>query len=226
MSDHLAPDLSYCLIDGHPVFLDIESDRYFRLSHALEQVFLAYTRGTLLPDSDRDKLAGCGIVATGSRDISLVPAAPVALPTESAMEQAAPYRPEKTNAALDVLGTVCSTWLRLRRHSLKSNLIAMRAHRDNHAKAASLALSPVLRERFCNAATAFQNARLYVPVPTCCLHDSIAMVRFLARRGLFAHLVFGIMANPLSAHCWVQAGHLVLNDTVGNTRAHTPIRVI
>ena len=59
-----------------------------------------------------------------------------------------------------------------------------------------------------------------------CLLDSIALVRFLARRGLYAQLVFGVTDDPFSAHCWVQAGDLVLNDTVGDVSAHTPIRVI
>jgi hypothetical protein len=58
------------------------------------------------------------------------------------------------------------------------------------------------------------------------LLDSLAMVMFLAKRGLHASIVIGVTSAPFSAHCWVQTGDLVLNDTVGNARAFTPIRVI
>jgi hypothetical protein len=72
----------------------------------------------------------------------------------------------------------------------------------------------------------FRFARAYTPVETRCLLDSLAMVKFLARRKLHASIVFGVTSDPFSAHCWVQAGDLVLNDTVGHANAHTPIRVI
>jgi len=52
------------------------------------------------------------------------------------------------------------------------------------------------------------------------------LVRFLARRRLSASIVFAVTTNPFNAHCWVQSGDLVLNDTVGNAILHTPIRVV
>ncbi|MNN96111.1 hypothetical protein D3C81_2150420 [compost metagenome] len=52
------------------------------------------------------------------------------------------------------------------------------------------------------------------------------MAKFLARRGLHADVVFGVIGDPFSAHCWLQAGTLVLNDSIGNIDTYTPIRAI
>ena len=73
------------------------------------------------------------------------------------------------------------------------------------------------------AAETFRRARLYVPIETCCLLDSLSLIDFLSRRRLPARLVFGVTSDPFAAHCWVQAGEWVLNDLVGNVIAHTPI---
>lgn len=76
------------------------------------------------------------------------------------------------------------------------------------------------------AAAAFLSARLYVPIDMCCLLDSIAMIKFLAKRELHADLVFGVTGDPFSAHCWAQYGTTVLNDALGHALALTPIKVI
>jgi hypothetical protein len=58
-----------------------------------------------------------------------------------------------------------------------------------------------------------------------CLHDSLAVVEFLARYGLFPSWVFGVRARPFEAHCWVQHGGVVFNDTVEQVGAYVPIMV-
>lgn len=65
-----------------------------------------------------------------------------------------------------------------------------------------------------------------MPVETRCLLDSIAIVKFLARRHFHANIVIGVTGDPFSAHCWAQIHDMVLNDTIGNVRSFTPIRVI
>jgi hypothetical protein len=49
---------------------------------------------------------------------------------------------------------------------------------------------------------------------------------FLARRGLYANLVFAVTTDPFAAHCWAQVDDLVLNDSVGNAQSYTPIRIV
>jgi hypothetical protein len=59
-----------------------------------------------------------------------------------------------------------------------------------------------------------------------CLFDSLALIHFLAQYGLYPDWVFGVSADPFEAHCWVQAGQVVLNDTVERVSAFTPILTI
>ena len=40
-----------------------------------------------------------------------------------------------------------------------------------------------------------------------------------------ADWVFAVKGAPFAAHCWIQLGDIVLNDSVENVRAYTPIMV-
>lgn len=69
----------------------------------------------------------------------------------------------------------------------------------------------------------FTEAQLLLPRLARCLPRSLALLDFLARRGCPAQLVFGVRTHPFEAHCWVQAGNIVLNDTLSRVRWYTPI---
>jgi hypothetical protein len=56
-----------------------------------------------------------------------------------------------------------------------------------------------------------------------CLFDSLALLLFLRRLGVHPQWIFGVRTGPFAAHCWLQSGHIVLNDTVDNVRSYTPI---
>jgi len=78
-------------------------------------------------------------------------------------------------------------------------------------------------ERGRSLVSVFDRLRLYYPRPYLCLFDSLALTHFLARFGVFPDWVFGVNADPFEAHCWVQSGNVVLNDTVERISAFTPI---
>jgi len=59
-----------------------------------------------------------------------------------------------------------------------------------------------------------------------CLADSLALILFLARYRLFPTWVFGVQTGPFAAHCWVQQGDVVFNDTPDHVRRYTPILTI
>src|SRR3546814_14050631 len=65
-----------------------------------------------------------------------------------------------------------------------------------------------------NIAAAFLRSQRLVSAADQCLVRGIAMKRMLAQRGCDARLVFGV-TMPFSAHCWVQAGDVVLTDKIG-----------
>jgi hypothetical protein len=59
-----------------------------------------------------------------------------------------------------------------------------------------------------------------------CLHDSLAVIEFLAQHGVFPAWVFGVRARPFIAHCWVQSDGAVCNDTVEHVSTYVPIMVV
>jgi hypothetical protein len=206
------------------VFLDVGKDRYFHLPCSLEQALTAHLDGAGCSDIDRSDLIKRSIlveqtdIATGSRP-NIEPA------TRSAMEATSQPRNPRVSELIEVFVTVLVTRMALKVSTLKSILDGLTA--DRHALTArSEPLAEFPEQRVSNAAAAFRRARLYVPIEMRCLLDSIAMARFLLRRRVPTHVVFGVAIDPFSAHCWVQIDDLVLNDTVGNVASHTPIRVV
>jgi hypothetical protein len=59
-----------------------------------------------------------------------------------------------------------------------------------------------------------------------CLHDSLALLEFLAGYDVFPSWVFGVRARPFVAHCWIQYEDIVFNDTVEHVTSYTPIMVV
>lgn len=59
-----------------------------------------------------------------------------------------------------------------------------------------------------------------------CLFESLSLLHFLSRDGLFPHWVFGVCARPFAAHCWLQFEDTVLNDTVDHVLNYTPIMAV
>ena len=59
-----------------------------------------------------------------------------------------------------------------------------------------------------------------------CLFESLVLLEFLACYGIFPRWIFGVRARPFAAHCWVQQGDVVLNDTLGHLARYTPIMMV
>ncbi|PPU42764.1 lasso peptide biosynthesis B2 protein [Xanthomonas arboricola] len=219
----LRNDLSFCRIGERLVFLDVGNDRYFRLPQALEHSLLAYLAHDPVSDLEIDDLVGRGLLVERAQ-ATAGPQLPVMPVARSAMEMPVTARRPQLLERLEVLALVLSTRLALKRSPLSRVLGSLSAGAQGRGmQQRSLA---GLEQRLTDAASVFRRARLWVPVEMRCLLDSVALARFLRRRQLDAQLVFGVALDPFSAHCWVQTGDLVLNDTVGNVHAHTPIRVV
>jgi hypothetical protein len=70
---------------------------------------------------------------------------------------------------------------------------------------------------------AFKELRPLYPRPYLCLFDSLALLEFLASYRVFPQMVFGVVADPFQAHCWLQEGNVVLNDDIERVGKYKPI---
>lgn len=223
MHYQLREGLTFCSVDGRLIFLDLRQDRYFQLHRAVEQSFLEWFENPRIPaapppDPEIRALLEVGKEARRVRQVDVAP------PVRSALELTSSVA---VNPALifELCWIIFRTRSRLKRTPLKDSIDDLQRRRapwtsippskNDRAVARSVA-----------AAQMFARGRRYVPIEPICLLDSIALLNFLSRRQLAADLVFGVTGAPFSAHCWVQSGDTILNDTLGNVMGFTPIRVV
>lgn len=222
MNYELRAELSACHVDGHFIFLDILEDRYFHLSPGLENIYSQYLAGSIDNESDLSPLLDRGILTRSRRPHHSRPIGEMAHPESSALELMFGTERFSMRPLTEIASLALSTRLSLASWKLHKVLDSMHAHRSKYGRQIHTDTSMVALIEY---ARMFRHLRLYVPIEPRCLLDSIALVRFLARRNLYSNLVFGVTGDPFSAHCWVQSGPVVLNDTIGNVQAYQPIRV-
>lgn len=219
MPYRLHDDLSFCRVDDGLIFLDVGHDRYFRLPPHLERALINYLEQDAA--SDITPLVERQILTDAAAQPGHEPVSALPVPTRSAIERPIQLHGTRILAALEVLVIVSTVRRQLKQRPLKDVLAALMAARHRGRPQ-----PPEEDEaRLIETIDTFRRARPYVPIEPVCLLDSIALTHFLARRGLRVHIVFGVTAEPFSAHCWVQAADMVLNDTVGHATSYTQIRV-
>jgi len=74
--------------------------------------------------------------------------------------------------------------------------------------------------------SAFHHSKLVRTAADRCLPRSIALALGLAAHCVRAHVVIGVRIAPFGAHCWVQAGNEILNESVEEVLLYTPILAI
>lgn len=226
MPYRLRDEVSFCRVDGHLIFLDVLRDRYFLLSERAERTVISLVDGGEVPQANLRELVNRNVLTEIPLGGEPLRPATINTPRRSATEQQTITAAPSIATVINVLAIVGATQLQLKTRSLKRIMDGLvQARRNCRSTSDTYAIAPPEQEIIAMSRT-FMRTRLYVPIATCCLLDSLAMTKFLTNKGLHANLVFGVCANPFAAHCWVQAGDLVLNDAVGNVNAYTPIRVV
>lgn len=226
MPYQLRDDLSFCRVGSQLVFLDVREDRYFLLPSAMERAFTAYldsreAKGKAFAELVRKNILIKASTAGGGANAPIIERA-----YRSAIEDDHATPRVSLRTCLEVFAIVCATAWQLKTRKLKSILDRLLAYRDEKMRPSLTGVDESQEGQLVSAACAFRHARLYVPVGTSCLLDSLSLTRFLSRRQLPANVVIGVTLDPFSAHCWVQAGDLALNETISDANAYTPIRVI
>lgn len=228
MHYRLRENLSYCDVDGHLIFLDIAQDRYFKLAGALENAMRRFQAHEDVAPSLVDGLVAARILVEAPNLKARTAITNIRRPICSAIEQPATIAARRISMAIvfEVMEIAWSTRRQLKTRSLKTNLEETSAYRDRKTGAHEVSTPATPEDSLLQATAQFARARRYVPIEPICLLDSLALLRFLSRRGLSANIIFGVTPEPFAAHCWVQAGDIVLNETLSDARAHTPIRMV
>lgn len=190
MDYHLTPDVHACCSGDLIIFLDVRNDRYFALPlGALELDSLSRSVRAI---GDKGLSWTAKLVARGL----VQDEAPA--PASSRKADAAPTlpRPAAFAAALLWAGAVVDTPFALRR-----GLETLRRFKAPHDRAKAATESAL-----------FASWRPLWPRAFVCLHDTLALARFLSVRGTRCDIVFGVQGRPFAAHCWAECEGGVLND--------------
>jgi hypothetical protein len=240
----LARHVFVCRDEEYVVVLDLKQDRYFALEAAKTRPLgsalpgwpvTPLSEGTALPQSTVEEVAA-PLVRRGWLLESAAEGAsgPVdskdATPVTAPKPEAELMRPTdvggarlgvRTIIAFVVASVLAKFILRFWHFERVVRRVAERkARRADPAK-------PFDLERARALVDAFDRMRVFLfSSREECLHDSLAVIEFLARHGIFPTWVFGVRARPFVAHCWVQHAGTVFNDTVEHATTYVPIMLV
>ncbi|MBU2605188.1 MAG: lasso peptide biosynthesis B2 protein [Alphaproteobacteria bacterium] len=205
MPGHERSDLAWCAIDGQLIFLDLVSDRYFRLPDAQNR--------SAIKDYDP---RGQGLQGQ-----------PAALPLPLDWQEPVRSSPAIAEGPFHLAEVARALWTQRRaerwlaHRPFSSVLFDLRRtleRRCANGFADADAAARTIR--------AFEHARLLRSTADRCLPRSIALTLCLAARGMRAHVVIGVKLAPFGAHAWAQTGDHVLGDSAEEVLRYSPILIV
>lgn len=215
MGYHLRPGLHFCEADSSYIFLDLDADRYFRLPPTIEDHFRNLVNDPLSACTAAPPLLEAGLLCASPFRQNL--SRPRLLPATSTAITA-----NLTGLnSLEVARALSSEiWISQRlRHGGLSALTASYLR----AKVGRMLTTPVDHDGPSRIVRAYEVAKLFRTPANRCLSRSLAMARRLTSCRCNVLLVIGVRARPFTAHCWVQSGDTILNDTPDEVSRYTPI---
>ncbi|MEN7537283.1 lasso peptide biosynthesis B2 protein [Aurantiacibacter flavus] len=215
----LANHVSFCWVDGQAVFLDLSRDRYFALPRSVNRAFQQWN------DQDDARIAmpealikNALVVPARQDDPGNVQPCTLPAPTEALplLDLRDRFR---ITRAVEAVWTLVRMRRQVRRTPLQKLVVEVSRCNTGSGQSAS-------RISVTDLAMEFARIRAWFPKhQTSCLPDSLALSMFLNRYGHAATLAFGVTVHPFGAHCWVQTGTTLLNDTLDHVVRYTPILV-
>ena len=217
----LCPSVTACRTDGFTFFLDRRRDRYFAISGTTADAFDRLMRGGPVSADDAarlDLLVDDRILCASLTAETPQLCSHTNVCVESALDLPVSrrVRPKTAGALVRYLSARRS----IRRSGMATileRLARRKARMDNTACG---------RDQIAAVAAAFQRCDALIGPVDQCLPRSIAIAHRLLDHGLRPTLIMGVRAQPFAAHCWVEAGALLVSDRCDTIRPFTPILVI
>jgi hypothetical protein len=227
LADYFLPrHVHACFAANRTIFLDMKRGTYFGLDPERTQLLRHALDGPCAAEASTPPIAaeliGMGLLTT-SRS-----AAKTFLPPATSAPEASllPFidDPPKINAArvARFVATCSAVAFRLKFRPLEQSLAHL-AQRKSRSTAHFIADGAALDEARDLTRTFLHLRPLAYAARDRCLLDSLTLAEFLAGYGIRASCTFGVRANPFEAHCWVQIGSHVVNETPEMARRYAPI---
>lgn len=229
----LARHVFVCVQGEHVVFLDVRQDRYLALDCAktagLGDIVAGWPVASPASETNRGSLSAVISLLLDKQILTAADSGKSAAPVTSEVPRGdvitdVPDEEPRVSLVgiLRFARSAIRASLMLKYRSLESTVARVSARRQ-HCPAAQdmpdIERVGALVEMFATLRPFFFTAK------DACLFDALALSEFLASYGVYPNWVFAVQARPFAAHCWLQLGPTVLNDTVEHVRRYTPIMV-
>jgi hypothetical protein len=210
----LASEVHGVAIGQDLVLLDVQADAYFCLVDAASSVAVGPDGEVRIAEpAVRETLIEAGLITPGARrpQRNITPA-------QRDVGPAAPARLDAKTAGR----LLRATWIARRHLSSRSfaQLLGWAAARPGDQS------DPEPTDALIAEATRFAAVRVWAPFDGACLARSYMALQYLRLCGHDASWVIGVRTWPFSAHCWLQAGDIVLDDTAARVLPYRPILVV
>jgi Transglutaminase-like superfamily len=232
---YLSPNMYVCVADDYVVLLDLRRDKYLALDTDISSVLrphvglLSSQEGVCPSDGEPGlgtalaQLAANKLLCTAhaSRGRSELPH-PFTRP-DNAIVPRPPFREHVgVRHATRYVASVVRAKSALRMRSLYRIVLTER-RKAIVLPTGGRTFDPTRATVLCSV---YSRLRVIATGPAQCLFDSLALKLFLATYGVFPDWIFGVRLNPFAAHCWLQLGDTVVNDSLDSVRWFTPIMAV
>jgi hypothetical protein len=220
MKFELAAGVSFCACAGRFVFLDRNSGRYFALGEDANSGFARWIAGEPLDSQTEAMLAAMARQGLLNPSEAGQLPEPCRSPPVASRSVVGDHGRVSPGAVAWAMMRIAASRLALRRQPLAQVLERLASRKSK------LGLGEPTEEDLIEVAGAFTRGRLLASPLDQCLPGSIAVVHALLDRTCRSDLVIGVQLRPFAAHCWVQSGNVVINETLDQVRNFTPVLVL
>ena len=221
MPYRLRDSVYWCDCAGRAAFLDVEADRYFCLPSGPNEAFLRLAAGDPeRRDSEHlQMLVSRGILIEGDAAAAIKPPPTVEVTDCDLLDE-----PHPSPGLLPILREYVAEVIaaRLLRTRTFSQVIEAIRRKGSTGRRPPRDLDSVLQA----IAGASSAVSYLMRVQDRCLVRALAVHSICVRNGIRPKLVFGVIAHPFAAHCWVQLENRVLAGGFEHARLYTPILVL
>lgn len=215
MNRHLSPTTHLVKIGDDIVVLDTRSKTYFCLAAAAGDVRLGPDGVTFADPGLADEFGQAGLLTAAPAAMAACPTVP--RPRADLGLRVAP------RLGLRDMALILAAWATMvfDYHLVRFDRVVATARRERRPDGGE-----VLSEDAKALIAAFERMLPWLPFQGVCLYRSFLLLRILRWRGHDARWVFGVRTWPFHAHCWLQVGDTVLDDTADRLQGLQPILVV
>ncbi|RYG36462.1 MAG: lasso peptide biosynthesis B2 protein [Burkholderiales bacterium] len=232
----LKEDVFFCLSEGQGIFLDLAQDDYSAIPiperDSCSGGHLSDEELCVVLEPYRSELIEAGLITdTEARAPGFQSYRAIVRPVGHIFgedDQRAFGLPDRSGASrrissADVVGFAWASWRARRLLKTRHIRDVVRAVRMRKARAVMYAKTDHALQQH---VAIFRKLRPWFPASYLCLYDALALIEFLALKNLFPTWVFGVQAQPFGAHCWLQSGDELLNESREYAGQFTPIMAV